>query len=537
MKRIVLLLTILTLPLLATWQNPTPIYVGPGDQEIDVVISDGEGGAAVIWRDAETDWNYIQVIDSEGNLKWDADGVPIIATAGLSTQNPDMFLDDDGNYWVALEGNEDIYVQKLSPTGQRLFGDNGVAVCTAEGGKNYPQLCISGIGAIVVWEDQRQIEQSDLYIQRIDASGNLMWPTDGLPLSVLPSNSSHSQNIVHDANGGALVVYWNSLGEFPPGSIYAQRVDSLGNLLWGNDGKFITQGGLWKTRRWAYPDMNGGVFFLYWIETTCRFQHLDSDGIVLWDTTGVIGGNNRILRCSGIGEDGIYIGEGEENPQRLFINRLTLDGKAVCGDTGKEIWNANAGDSRGEGMVPSLTEDGIIVWRDMYDELGWYEQQGVLSQRIDTSGNTLWSEVVIVAGTEGNNPHAIATYDKGAIVAWQTGDIYAAYLDSLGNISGIEENQYLTLSPLHLELCSGNIVNGSVHLRFSLEQNAFVNAAVYDATGRLVRILERQNLSGGIYEINWNGVNNAGHQVPTGVYFVRVAASGKAATEKIILIK
>jgi hypothetical protein len=173
---------------MATWQNPTPVCTAPGDQVIDVVISDGEG-------------------------------IPIIATAGLSTQNPDVFQDADGNYWGALEGNEDIYVQKLSPTGQRLFGDDSVAVCTAEGEQHLTSICSSNGGAIVVWGDLRT-SPSHSYT---------LWGDAGIVYvkgSMRPQFGSIQGHMTKDGNGGFVFFY-------DEGGYYrANQIDSLGNLLW-----------------------------------------------------------------------------------------------------------------------------------------------------------------------------------------------------------------------------------------------------------------------------------------------------------------
>ena len=525
--------------LLSVWQNPTPVYVGPGDQEIDVVISDGEGGAAIIWWDDVTRWNYMQVIDSAGNLKWGTEGVPILMMPDTSTRRPDVFRDDDGNYWITLEilSGAEVFVQKMSPDGERLLGDRGVDLCTAEGERSAPFICKSGDGVIVVWEDDRD-GWSDLYMQRVDSEGNLKWQPDGLPLRVLTGiEAAHSQNIVHDDNGGGIIVYWTSLGEFPPGSIYTQRVDSLGQLLWGDSGIFVEEAELSKWQKKAFTDNEGGMIFRYYT-SGYRYQRLNGNGEKVWDSAGVVVGFNtyRRLRSSDLGPNGIYTANGDAIEQIVYANRLTADGITACGTSGVEIWNAHPGSSTGD-IIPAVTHDGIIVWRDLYDELGWYEQQGILAQRVDTLCNTLWGEEVVVAGTEGGNPHAVATYDKAAIVIWQTGDIYAAHLDSLGNISGIVEESIPTITPLQLELVSGNLVNGSVRLRLSIPQGTLVNVAVYDASGRLVNTLINHNLSEGIHEITWNEVDQIGYKVSTGIYFVRVAALGRAVTEKIVLIK
>jgi immune inhibitor A len=63
------------------------------------------------------------------------------------------------------------------------------------------------------------------------------------------------------------------------------------------------------------------------------------------------------------------------------------------------------------------------------------------------------------------------------------------------------------------------------------------NVAVYSVTGQLVRTLKADNLIPGYYQIVWDGRNEYGAQVSSGVYVVRAAAGGHTAFRKVILVK
>jgi hypothetical protein len=60
--------------------------------------------------------------------------------------------------------------------------------------------------------------------------------------------------------------------------------------------------------------------------------------------------------------------------------------------------------------------------------------------------------------------------------------------------------------------------------------------AVYDALGRLVRVLSLCSSPLSPHAFVWDGRDNRGRQVPSGVYFYR-SASGSAATGKLVLIR
>ncbi|TES91217.1 MAG: T9SS type A sorting domain-containing protein [Candidatus Cloacimonadota bacterium] len=71
-----------------------------------------------------------------------------------------------------------------------------------------------------------------------------------------------------------------------------------------------------------------------------------------------------------------------------------------------------------------------------------------------------------------------------------------------------------------------------------------IELCIYDLSGRLVKSFQlTTNLSALSTAVSWNGEDNSGHQVPGGLYFVRLAVSpvgetpGKSITRKIIKLK
>jgi hypothetical protein len=82
-----------------------------------------------------------------------------------------------------------------------------------------------------------------------------------------------------------------------------------------------------------------------------------------------------------------------------------------------------------------------------------------------------------------------------------------------------------------------NPFNPKTTIQFSLSSPAHVNLAVYDISGRLVKQLANERLAAQDYAIEWNGRNEAGHQVASGVYFYKLQAGDYSATEKMVMLK
>ena len=84
---------------------------------------------------------------------------------------------------------------------------------------------------------------------------------------------------------------------------------------------------------------------------------------------------------------------------------------------------------------------------------------------------------------------------------------------------------------------SPNPFNPSTTVSFELASPVEVSIAVYDAGGRLVRRLVEERLTAGVHEVTWNGFDENGTTVSSGVYFCRLVADGARWTRKIVLLR
>ena len=64
-----------------------------------------------------------------------------------------------------------------------------------------------------------------------------------------------------------------------------------------------------------------------------------------------------------------------------------------------------------------------------------------------------------------------------------------------------------------------------------------VSLAVYNVTGQKVKTLVDGYMNAGVHMIRWDGTNDRGEVVSSGVYLYRVVAEGNAVTKKMILMK
>lgn len=88
-----------------------------------------------------------------------------------------------------------------------------------------------------------------------------------------------------------------------------------------------------------------------------------------------------------------------------------------------------------------------------------------------------------------------------------------------------------------LEVNYPNPFNPSTLIRFELPHSSDVRLSIYDILGRCVCDLVDGHLPAGIHAVVWDGMDNRGRKVPSGVYMYRLSAGSFAAVRKMILAR
>jgi hypothetical protein len=128
-----------------------------------------------------------------------------------------------------IMNGEDIYAQHLSSDGTALWGLDGIAVYSGAGSQSQPRLVFSpDSGLYVVWEDFRSSHDMDLYAQRIDAAGNLLWPEEGLAICSSQGDQDRHQLLLN--NLGGFTCAWTD-GREPYLDIYGTDVRPDGSTI------------------------------------------------------------------------------------------------------------------------------------------------------------------------------------------------------------------------------------------------------------------------------------------------------------------
>ena len=106
------------------------------------------------------------------------------------------------------------------------------------------------------------------------------------------------------------------------------------------------------------------------------------------------------------------------------------------------------------------------------------------------------------------------------------------------------EQLLISLTPRETELLANypNPFNPETWIPYRLAEDAFVTLTIYDQTGQVVRGFEVGHQIASAYEnrskaIYWDGRNETGEQVASGVYFYHLSADDYSETRKMLILK
>lgn len=210
-----------------------------GNQYAPQIAVDGEGGIVITWRDLRAGNNdvYAQRIDTLGNIQWTAECVAVCSETG-DQQFPIITADGAGGTIIAWTdyrtGIADIYAQRIDASGSAQWTPNGIGICTIAGKDQYIYgIVTDGTGGAIISLEDRRSDNFDIYAQRVDTNGNTVWTEDGVAICTATGHQYDPETIPDD-EGGAFITWCDSRsGNF---DIYAQKIDSNGNVIWASNG-------------------------------------------------------------------------------------------------------------------------------------------------------------------------------------------------------------------------------------------------------------------------------------------------------------
>lgn len=512
-----------------------PVLIASGDQVLPYAMSDGAGGAFIMWWDEDGDGrdSYAQRIDRDGFALWGGGGVAVgagpgdqMATAMMSDGAGGIFL--GWQYRPEVGDDLEVFVQRVDSNGNVLWAADGVSICDAPGIKGGPVMCTDGgSGAIVVWPDQR-VDEGDVYAQRITSSGDTLWAKNGVPICTAPGLQAETP-VVPDGEGGAIIAWWDiRSGTIQENDIYAQRIDSLGVAQWADNGVAVSAARNGQLNPRLMVDGAGGAFVAWSDGRTpphmdVYAQRIDAAGNMLWTPDGLpvcmAAGDQVHIDMTTDGAGGIILTWRDRRDAFIDIYAARIDGDGYRIATHLQYMASYIGES-------SVT----LEWTLSDPE----PRVTFVVVRHDVTR----SETVVIDEPEIVRDGTLYIFEDTGL---SPGTTYRYRVDSEdgGGRHLLFETDYLTVPEMAVTLYQNhpNPFNPSTTIRFHLPDAQRVILTIHDISGKRIATLVDEFGVKGFHVVDWNGTSDDGAPVESGVYFFRLNAGKTRLSRKMILLK
>jgi hypothetical protein len=531
---------------IAQWNaNPiinTPIAIASKGQDNSHVVTDSQGGAIIAWDDNRNSTTsnqdiYAQRIRKNGVVKWTSNGTAI-CTQTATQKSSAITESDNGSAIITWEdnraGNYDIYAQKIDSSGNILWTIDGIAVCSKTTHQKNPKiLSDDNGGAIIVWEDSLN-NYWDIYAQRVSSTGSLLWASTGVVVCNSP-NTQINPRLKSDGFGGAIFT-WQDKRNNVDYDIYAQRIDNNGIAQWTANGVVICNSVNTQNNPRIEPDGSNGAL-IGWtdkrnaVDNNIYAQRINSAGVVQWASNGVLvcgaSNNQSAIDMKYLGSNGLFLTWKDDRSvsNAIYAQLVSLAGVAQLASNGILISNSL------KSVNPNTISDGlggaIIAWQDS-TALGY----DIMTQKINSVGAVQWSvggELVCSAADDQVNPSQVSDGDGGAVYVWEDHRNFSnddLYATHFYSNGSVNYVGINELAALKKaqSLCFPNPINANSHIK--LQNNSFNQSWQISIYDSFGHLVESSQVKDNDeYLISYG-------KYSSGVYFYFISLSGNTSYSK-----
>lgn len=317
------------------------------------------------------------------------------------------------------------------------------AVCDTTGDQATPKIAaIPGGGCYIVWFDNRSGNYA-VYLQKIDPVGNQLFGKNGLLISNNPQNTSlQDYNIDVDSSGNAVIVFTDRRN----GSVlnpFAYLISPSGAFLWGPNGVSLTDSTNISQNIPVVTTTSDGNYVFAWVYSSSpnriAMQKLNSAGIPQWGAepiklrgTGtqnfnypkvIDSDNGSVIMCWDAYTGNIVT----TSTIKIFIQKFAPNGSTMWASPQDTV--QNIGRVSGISYQPYLVQDGqngcVISWQEDRDAnniaSSWV-------QRYNSAGVIQFPK----NGSEGSILASNQHFQPTAAYMQSTGDTYMFWTETNG---------------------------------------------------------------------------------------------------------
>lgn len=217
----------------ALWRKGVVVLDGMPLQggEFPRILSDGGGGAVIAWYTSDPLDCWVQRLSADGTEIFPHDGLAV-ATSFHDRAEPSFALDATTGDAIVVYNDRGpegygVFGQRISPTGERLWTDDGVAIRPPDWAASTasPAVVSTPTGALATWIELLAYPDAAIHGAKVDAAGGLV--CSGIEVSLAPGAKSRISGGA-TAQGGGVFAWEDGRNDFK--DVFAQRIGPGCNL-------------------------------------------------------------------------------------------------------------------------------------------------------------------------------------------------------------------------------------------------------------------------------------------------------------------
>jgi hypothetical protein len=318
----------------------------PSFEAAPTVAVTESGNSVFAWGDSDAGTLRFQKISPAGSKLWGAQGM-IVDDPVRNLSYPVLAPTSDDQAIILYKSSSGsgpyaptwLYAGLLDSDGGWGWDDAPILVYDSAhiSAWSYPEAIPDGEGgAVFSWYDAVDPSTFEVWVQHVDADGNVLFPFNGAQASTNSDNRLHMYpSAVYCPAQDQTLVFWVEENDNQDQyGVYGQLFNSSGVRQWTDSGLQlvpISSNQISFVRALADP---GGVFVGYFIgaynTTAVRVVRIGYDGSVIWSPVTLsaagLGGKDDLVDCFGIGQGLVCAWCDNRNGYGIYAQRINQNG-------------------------------------------------------------------------------------------------------------------------------------------------------------------------------------------------------------------
>lgn len=239
----------------------------------------------------------------------------------------------------------------------------------------------------------------NVYLQRLDHQGNVLWDQNGILISDHPSMSWLTDWDMTADHENHAIMTWMDIRNGGNNNIVAYRISPEGEFVWGEDGLSLSNSMAFDAApKVAVTASNNAV--IAWQSESVIIRHkISPEGSLLWGNDGItLSGLNKFTwpQLMPVGDDDVIMKYFEDSgppnaPTRhVFAQRYTSDGSAVWAQPA--VITDQGGISAWTQIFPMISDGNEGFYISWHEDRAFTNLYKAYVQHIDINGNAMFEE-------------------------------------------------------------------------------------------------------------------------------------------------